>query len=71
MSKKNNKSSRPQPQPEPAPANRYRKIALILNPVILAILAVCILAGLPPEAIIALAVIGYGTWGYVFFKSRR
>ena len=68
MSKKKNKGD--QKQPQAAPVNRYRKIVLILNPVILAILAVCILVGLPPEAVIPLAVVGYGIWGYLFFKSR-
>lgn len=68
MSKKKNKGD--QKQPQAAPVNRYRKIILVLNPVLLVILVACILVGLPPEAVIPLGVVGYGIWGYFFFKSR-
>lgn len=68
MSKKRNKTEQ---QPKATPANPYRRIVLILNPVILAVLAACILAGLPLEAIIALGIVGYGAWGCLFFKARR
>ena len=35
------------------------------------VLAACIYAGLPLEAIVSLGVVGYGIWGYLFFKARR
>lgn len=68
MSKKKNKTKQ---QPQATPPNPYRRIVLILNPVILVILAACIYAGLPLEAVILLGVVGYGIWGYLFFKARR
>lgn len=68
MSKKRNKTKQ---QPQTTPANPYRRIVLILNPVILVVLAACIYAGLPLEAVVCLGVVGYGIWGYLFFKARR
>ena len=87
MSKKKNKTK---PTPQATPANPYRKIVLILNPLVLVVLAACIYAGLPleaiasarltatvvfpslgTEAIVSLGVVGYGIWGYLFFKARR
>ena len=57
MSKKKNKTK---PTPQATPANPYRKIVLILNPLVLVVLAACIYAGLPLEAIVSLGVVGYG-----------
>ena len=68
MSKKKNKTK---PTPQATPANPYRKIVLILNPLVLVVLAACIYAGLPLEAIVSLGVVGYGIGGYLFFKARR
>ena len=68
MSKKKNK---PKQQPEVTPPNPYRRIVLILNPVLLVVLAACIYIGLPPEVVISLGIVGYGVWGYLFFKARR
>lgn len=67
MSKKKGKAAVKQ---EPAPVNRYRKMALVLNPVILAILVLCILAGMPPEVVLSLAIVGYAIWGCIFMKAR-
>ena len=68
MSKKKNKTK---PTPLATPAHPSRKIVLILNPLVLVVLAACIYAGLPLEAIVSLGVVGYGIWGYLFFKARR
>ena len=49
------KKNKTKPTPQATPANPYRKIVLIL----------------PLEAIVSLGVVGYGIWGYLFFKARR
>jgi lipopolysaccharide export LptBFGC system permease protein LptF len=52
------------------PINKYRKIALIVNPIVMVILAICLLVGIPMEIIVPLGIIGLGSWLYFFLKAN-
>ena len=68
MSKKQGKTK--QKRVEIVAVNKYRKIALISNPLILLVLVICVFFGMPFEAVLALAVVAYAIWGYFFVRAQ-
>ncbi|MGI6106194.1 MAG: hypothetical protein ACOYD7_08450 [Raoultibacter sp.] len=52
------------------PINRFRRIALYINPVVLLILVFCIFFGAPTEACIAVGVTGYGAFFYFLIRAN-
>ncbi|MCL1798506.1 MAG: hypothetical protein FWG23_02020 [Eggerthellaceae bacterium] len=51
--------------------NRYRRIALYINPIVLVILVVCLFLKVPTGIIIVLGVIGYGAWAAFLVMANK
>jgi len=53
------------------PVNRYRRMALWANPIVLVVLVLCLFLKVPTPAVIVVGVIGYGIWLALFVKANK
>jgi len=51
--------------------NHYRKIALIVNPIVLLVLVALIIFKAPLEILVPIGVIGVGVWLYFLVKANQ
>jgi hypothetical protein len=53
------------------PFNRYRKIAMWLNPALLVVMVLALILGAPFEIVVGFGFVGYGVWLFFFIKANQ